>query len=105
MKSSDNEKYLCDIVNEKDNSKATIEDKKSRGNAVLVQTTALLSDIPLGNRRVEAGLALRYAWFLNRCLFNSEVWSNYSPQDLHDLEEIDNKILRLITGAQAKSPT
>ena len=79
MKSSANEKYLGDIVNEKDNSKATIEDKKSRGNAVLVQMTALLSDIPLGNRRVEAGLALRHAWFLNRCLFNSEVWSNYSP--------------------------
>ena len=67
--------------------------------------TALLSDVPLGNRRVEAGLALRHAWFLNGCLFNSEVWSNYSPQDLHDLEVIDNKVLRLITGAQEKSPT
>ena len=29
----------------------------------------------------------------------------YSPQDLHDLEVIDNQILRIITGAQQKTPT
>ena len=74
MKKSKKEKYLGDIVSEKGNSKETIEDRKSRGNAVLAQMTALLQDIPLGNRRVEAGLALRHSWFLNGCLFNSEVW-------------------------------
>jgi hypothetical protein len=105
MKKSTKEKYLDDIVSEKGNSKETIEDRKSRGNAVLAQMTALLQDILLGNRRVEAGLALRHSWFLNGCLFNSEVWSNFSPQDLQDLEVIDNKILLLITGAQQKSPT
>ena len=90
---------------DKGNSKSTIEDRKIRGNAVLAQMTALLNDIPLGNRRVEAGIALRHAWFRNGCLFNSEVWSNFSQHDLHDLEAIDNKILRLITGAQGKAPT
>lgn len=39
------------------------------------------------------------------CLFNSEVWLGYSQQDLHDLEVIDHKILRLIIGAQAKVPS
>ena len=81
---------LGDFVSEKGNSKETIEDRKVRGNAVVAQMTALLQDIPLGNRRVQAGIALRSAWFINGCLFNSEVWMKYSPQDLHDLEVIDN---------------
>ena len=105
MKNSKKEKYLGDYITEKANSKDTIEDRKARGNAVLSSMTALLSDIPLGRRRIEAGLALRKAWFLNGCLFNSEVWIGFSPQDLHDLEVLDHKILRLIIGAQAKAPT
>jgi hypothetical protein len=105
MKNSSKEKYLGDYITEKANSKDTIQDRKSRGNAILSQMTALLSDIPLGNRRIEAGLALRSAWFLNGCLFNSEVWSGFSPQDLHDLEVIDHKILKLILGAQSKVPS
>ena len=105
MKNSSKEKYLGDYITEKANSKDTIQDRKSRGNAILSQMTALLSDIPLGNRRIEAGLALRSAWFLNGCLFNSEVWSGFSPQDLHDLEVIDHKILKLVLGAQSKVPS
>ena len=97
MKKSTKEKYLDNIVSEKNNSKETIEDRKSRGNEVLAQMTALLQDIPLRNIRIEAGLALRHSWFPNGCLFNLEVWSTFSPQYLHHLEVIDNKILRLIT--------
>ena len=52
----------------------------------------------------EAEIALRNLWFLNGCMFNSEVWIGYSQQDIHALEVIDHQILRLITGAQAKSP-
>ena len=39
---------------------------------------------------------------LNGCLFNSEVWSGYSQQDLHDLEVIYHKVFRFIIGAKAK---
>ena len=66
---------------------------------------SLLNYIPLGRRRVQMGLTLRKAWFLNGCLFNSEVWNGYNHNDLNDLEIIDHKILRLIIGAQAKVPT
>lgn len=104
MKTSDKEKYLGDFVTQKANSRDTIKDRISRGNAVYSGMCALLSDIPLGKRRTEAGIVLRKSWFLNGCLFNSEVWIGYSEQDIHALEVIDHQILRLITGAQAKSP-
>ena len=65
---------------------------------------AILSDKPLGKRRTKAGIELRHAWFLNGCLFNSEVWTVFTDQDLHDLEVIDHQILRLITGAHEKAP-
>ena len=104
MKKSEKEKYLGDFVTTKANSKATIEDRKIRGNAIYSEMSAILRDIPLGNKRVRMGLALRQAWFLNGCLFNSEVWIGFSDSDLECLEIIDHKILRLITGAQAKVP-
>ena len=85
-------------------SKETIKDRKLRGNAMLSLMCALLSDIPLGKWRTETGISLRQSWFINGCLFNSEVWLGLSPQDLHDLNVIDHKILRLITGAQEKVP-
>ena len=56
-------------------------------------------------QRTGTGMILRSAWFLNGCLFNSEVSTGYLPQDLHALEVIDHQIMRLITGAQAKAPT
>ena len=99
MKTAVKEKYLEDFVTEKANSKDTIEDRKLRGNAMLSLMSALLSDIPLGKWRTETGITLRQSWFINGCIFNSEVWSGFSPQDLHDLQVIDHKILRLITGA------
>ena len=66
--------------------------------------TAILSDIPLGKRRTEAGIKLRHAWFLNGCLFNSEIWTAFTEQDLYGLDVVDHQILRLITGAHQKAP-
>ena len=63
---------------------------------------ATLRDIPLGQWRTKIGLVLRQAWFINGCFFNSEVWSGFSKNDLHDLEVIDHQILKVVTGGQAK---
>ena len=87
------------------NSRETIRDRKTRGNAILTEIRAILKDIPLGNQRNQIGLLLRQAWFINSCLLNSEVWSGYLDSDLKDLEVIDHQILQAITGAQAKVPT
>ena len=105
MKSSDKEKYLGDFITKEGNSNETIKDRIKRGYGILAQIRALMYEVPLGKRRFEIGLALRDAWFLNGCLFNSEVWGNYKEQNIQDLEKIDHMILRCITGLQAKAPT
>ena len=64
--------------------------------------SAILQHIPLGNKITEIGLILRNTWFLNGCLFNSEAWTGFTGKDLSDLD--DHKILRLITGSEAKAP-
>ena len=66
--------------------------------------TYILTEIPLGSRRMEIGLALRDAWFLNGILFNSEVWGSYAEKHVEELMVIDNMILRTVVGAQAKVP-
>ena len=104
MKTSDKEKYLGDLINTAGTTKDTFAARLSRGNAILVEIRSILSEIPLGTRRTEIGLALREAWFINGCLFNSEVWFNVAAQDVHKLETIDNKILRHILGAHSKVP-
>ena len=105
MNSSCKEKYLGDFINTSGNTKDTLASRISRGNAIFVEMRSLLNEIPLGIRRAEIGLALREAWFINGCLFNSEVWCNKATQDVQKLELIDNKILRHILGAHSKVPT
>jgi hypothetical protein len=105
MKESEKEKYLGDFLTSKANSKDTLESRKARGYAILGNINDLLKDVPMGNRRTQIGLHLRKLWFINSCLFNSEVWSGVSENSLKDLNTIDHKILQVITGAQAKVPT
>ena len=104
MKSSEKEKYLGDYVTRYGNSKTTIRERKTRGNAIVSEMRALLRDIPLGSFRTQIGLVLRQAWFIIGCFFNSEVWSGYTDSDLSDLIVIDHQIMRLITNCQAKVP-
>ena len=104
MKDSDKEKYLGDFVTKDANSNATLCARKSRAYAILAEIRSILTEIPLGSRKVEIGLALRDAWFLNGILFNSEVWSSYAQKHIEELMVIDDMILQTITGAQAKVP-
>ena len=75
-----------------------------KNHAIVGNISAMLRDIPLGNRRTEVGLELRKSWFLNGCLFNSEVWGSINEANLKDLNIIDHKILKAIIGAQDKVP-
>jgi hypothetical protein len=102
MKNSVKEKYLGDYVTSQGNSNETLITRKARAFAILSEIRALLQDIPLGSRRMEIGLALRDAWFVNGILYNSEVWGSYAVKHVDELEVIDHMILRCILGAQAK---
>ena len=104
MEDSDKEKYLGDVINKNASSHATVVERVSKGYGILANIRAIMHDIPLGKRRVEIGLQLRQAWFLNSCLLNSEVWLPLNNNDKNELKKLDHSILRAILGAHPKSP-
>ena len=104
MKTSEQEKYLGDMIHQNGKQHATIVDRISKGYGILANITAILTDIPLGHRRVEIGLELRQALWINGILHNSEVWQDLTEKDKKDIEKIDHDILRLIVQSHAKAP-
>ena len=90
MKNSEKEKYLGDFLTKNANPKDTIINRKQRGHGILAKMRAILRDVPLGSQRLEIGLTLRQAWFINGTLFNSEVWCAFSESDLKVLEVLDS---------------
>ena len=86
------------------NSNATLVARKSCAYAILPEIRGILSEIPLGSRRIEIELALRDAWFFNGILFNIDVWGSYADKHVEELIVIDNMILLTVIGAQSKVP-
>ena len=74
MKESQQEKYLGDLVNRTGTLRSTIEDRKSKEFGIVNEILAILDEIPLGRFKMEIGLKLRQAMFLNGILYNSEAW-------------------------------
>ena len=104
MKSAEKERYLGDIVNKNAKPHTNIIERISKGYGIVANILGLIRDIPLGNRRVEIGLDLRQAWFVNGCLYNSEIWQQLTKRDISDLSKIDHYLLRSILGAHPKAP-
>ena len=104
IKYSEKEKYLGDYLTKFANPMATMGDRRQKGEGILSNIRAILEDVPLGKRRLETGLTLREAWFLNETLYNSEVWCSYKETNLKVLEVLDRKILRSIVGTHSKVP-
>ena len=104
VKKVEQEKYLGDIIHQNGKSNATIVERVSKGNGILTNIRAIIKDIPLGNRRVQIGLELRNAWFINGLLYNSEVWPQLSKKNTDDLCKLDQQLLREILGAHSKVP-
>jgi hypothetical protein len=104
MKNSLKEKYLGDYICNKGTTKATIEERKAKGYAAVAEILAILRDIPLGQHKLEIGLKLRQAMFINGVLFNSEAWHDVMEEDMKALEAIDEHLLRSLVKGHAKAP-
>ena len=84
--------------------KYTIADRVNKGYGATTTILSILKEIPLAHWRVEAGLRLREALFINGTLFNSEAWQGLTEDDLKNLEKVDESLLRGICGAHSKIP-
>ena len=105
MKTSEAEKYLGDFISSDGKLDETINDRIRRAYSYLAEIRALLTDMPFGKRRVQIGLLLRDAMFVNGVLFNSEAWYNIQEKHMEKLEKIDRSVMRFITGAHSKVPS
>ena len=71
IRDSDSEKYLGYIISNKGTLDNTMKDQKLKGYSYIAEIRVLLSDMPFVRRRIEVGLMLRYAMFVNGILTNS----------------------------------
>ena len=74
LKSPNPKKYLGDVISEKGTLDETMKQRKLKGYSYISEIRELLSDMPFGHRRVQVGLMLRDAIFVNGVLLNSEAW-------------------------------
>ena len=104
MADSDKEKYLGDYIHKSGKVQETVNHRKTKGRGVVSEILSILDEIPLGKHRIEVGLKLREAMFLNGILFNSEVWHGVTNAQITSLEALDNSLLRGILGAHKGTP-
>ena len=101
IRDSDSEKYLGYIISNKGTLDNTMKDQKLKGYSYIAEIRVLLSDMPFVRRRIEVGLMLRYAMFVNGILTNSEAWHSITEQHIQDLEVMDRMLLKYILGAHS----
>ena len=105
MKNSESEKYLGDFISHDGKHDATMSNRIQRAYSYLSEIRALLTDMPFGKRRLQIGLMLRDAMFVNGVLFNSEAWSSINQKHIEEIETIDRTLMRFLVGAHAKTPS
>jgi hypothetical protein len=104
MTNSKQETYLGDKINQSGLLRHTIEDRVAKGFGAVTTILAIVSEVPLAHWRIEAGLHLRQAMFLNGTLFNSEACQGISATEEEQLEKVDEALLRGLLNAHAKVP-
>ena len=104
MKNSTKEKYLGDYLSSSGKVKDTIEERVAKGYGIVAEILAMLEEIPLGSYRLDMGLKLRQAMLLNGVLFNSEAWHGVTKDDIHQLEKVDECLLRSLLQSHPKCP-
>ena len=105
MKNAHREKYLGDIISEKGTIKETIENRISKAWSYVSEIGAILSEFPFGNKKIQVGLMLREAMFLNGVLHSSESWHGITSAQIEQIETVDHQLMKTILSAHCKTPT
>ena len=105
MKKTESEKYLGDVISEKDSIQATVDNRKSKGQGIVSEILSIIDEIPLGKHTTTVALKLREVMLLNGIMFNSEAWHGVTKKHIKSLEVIDQQLLRGILKAHGKTPS
>ena len=97
-------KYLGDILSSNSKQDANIKERISRASGAAKETLQMLDDLCLGDFYFQGANILRSSLFLSSLISNCEAWVNLSAKNISDLESLDEKLLRDILSAHAKTP-
>ena len=101
---ADKEKYLGDILSNDGKNTKNILARKGKGLGVVDQITSILEEICFGPYQLEVALHLRNSMLLNGILTNSEAWYGLTAEDIKQLEQVDETLLRKFLEAPFSTP-
>ena len=105
MKEAESTKYLGNLITSSGGVRQTVEDRRSKCWGKLATIKGILSEVDLGDNRVQVGLILRKAILVNSLLFTAEAWSGVREADLVRLEQVDLALLRSLVSGHSKCVT
>ena len=105
MHEAEEEKYLGDQINKSAKHASTVSKQRAKGFGIVSDIIQILDFIPNSRRRIELGLLLRQAWFVNAMLVNIEAWHNVLKKDTEVFTKLDNYLMKKIIGCHSKVPT
>ena len=93
MEDSTEERYVGDIITADGKIDSNIQSRKRRGFAISGDILAILEEVPFGQYRVKAGIAMRNGMLLSSMLNNSEVWYQMKNDHYEELEKVDEYLI------------
>ena len=103
MASSNQEKYIGDIISDDGKNTANIAARKAKWFGIAGDILAILNAIPFGKYQTEAGIYMRNGMLINGMLTNSEIWYGITTDELKQLESVDEYLLRKILRGHSKT--
>ena len=78
METTKCEKYL---TSQSGKNRENVKARRAKGFGLSSEILSVLEEVPLGRYRIEIGLKLRQAMFINGILYNSEAWENITEEE------------------------
>ena len=94
MEEKESDKYLGDIIMNNGKNTKNIKARKEKAYGIIDQVTAILDNICFGPFQFEVAKILRDSLLINGILTNSEAWYNLTKEEINELQEVDEQLLR-----------
>ena len=104
METTEEDKYLGDIIMNNGKNTKNIKARKDKGEGIRKQVITMLEDVCFGPYEFEVATIWRNSLFINSILTNSETWYNLSKNEVEQLEQIDEHLLRSILETGRSTP-
>ena len=99
LETVENERYLGDVLSSNGSNKKNILARRNKGIGIINQILAILDGTCYGPHIFEVGLLFRKSIFINSILCNSESWYGLKVEEIEQLEQVDEIILRKLLEA------